>query len=436
MKHYLYIFLILVSMSIPIHATQFGDIPASQVIGNLTKTDDTNVTLTLGGTPTNALLKATSLTLGWTGQLSLARGGTGASLSDPAANTLLGWDDTDNAIGFITVGSGLTYTHATHTLASSGTVTPAALTKTDDTNVTLTLGGTPATALLQASSITVGWAGTLSQARGGFGKSTASTTDGQIPIGKTSDGTWNVNTITAGSGISVTNGAGAITITNTASVAPDTASYITKVAEAGLSGEFALASLATGILKNTTTTGVPSIATAGTDYADLAFKTFAVSGQSDVVADSAADTLTLAAGTNITLTTNAGTDTVTITAAGSAQSHSVTFVVDGSGAVLSTGTKNAIKIPFGGTLTGWLLNGSPSGSVTVDIFRSADGAGLPVTSIIGGGGTKPALSTATENSSTSFTSWTSTTLTAKDNMAISLSGITTSTYCALTLYFQ
>lgn len=43
----------------------------------LTKTDDTNVTLTLGGTPTTALLQATSLTLGWTGQLSVARGGTG-----------------------------------------------------------------------------------------------------------------------------------------------------------------------------------------------------------------------------------------------------------------------------------------------------------------------------------------------------------------------
>lgn len=43
----------------------------------LTKADDTNVTLTLGGTPTTALLRAVSLTLGWTGQLSVARGGTG-----------------------------------------------------------------------------------------------------------------------------------------------------------------------------------------------------------------------------------------------------------------------------------------------------------------------------------------------------------------------
>jgi hypothetical protein len=45
----------------------------------------------------------------------------------------------------------------------------AALTKTNDTNVTLTLGGTPATALLQAASIAAGWTGTLAPARGGFG---------------------------------------------------------------------------------------------------------------------------------------------------------------------------------------------------------------------------------------------------------------------------
>ena len=51
-------------------------------------------------------------------------------------------------------------------------ITPAALTKVDDTNVTLTLGGTPNTALLQATSLTLGWAGQLSVARGGTGLST------------------------------------------------------------------------------------------------------------------------------------------------------------------------------------------------------------------------------------------------------------------------
>jgi len=51
----------------------------------------------------------------------------------------------------------------------AASVTGAALTKTDDTNVTLTLTGTPATALLRATQIAVGWSGTLSVLRGGTG---------------------------------------------------------------------------------------------------------------------------------------------------------------------------------------------------------------------------------------------------------------------------
>lgn len=43
----------------------------------LTRSNDTNVTLTLGGSPTSALLAATSMTLGWSGQLAAGRGGTG-----------------------------------------------------------------------------------------------------------------------------------------------------------------------------------------------------------------------------------------------------------------------------------------------------------------------------------------------------------------------
>ena len=48
--------------------------------------------------------------------------------------------------------------------------------------------------------------------------------------------------------------------------APTTATYILKTANASLPSAQVLGSLATGIVKNTTTTGVLSIATAGTDY--------------------------------------------------------------------------------------------------------------------------------------------------------------------------
>jgi len=54
------------------------------------------------------------------------------------------------------------------------------------------------------------------------------------------------------------------------------------------------------------------------------FNTIAVSGQDNVVADSATDTLTFAAGSNITLTTTAGSDTVTIAASSSSATVTIT----------------------------------------------------------------------------------------------------------------
>jgi len=101
--------------------------------------------------------------------------------------------------------------------AGTSTVTPSALTKTDDTNVTLTLGGTPSTALIAATSLTLGWAGTLSVARGGTGGGSASGTlldnisgfasTGQIV--RTGAGSYAFRTLTApAAGITVSNGSG------------------------------------------------------------------------------------------------------------------------------------------------------------------------------------------------------------------------------------
>ena len=55
-----------------------------------------------------------------------------------------------------------------------------------------------------------------------------------------------------------------------------------------------------------------STATGGTGGAANTFSTIAVAGQPSVVADSTADTLNLVAGTNITIQTDTGTDSITI----------------------------------------------------------------------------------------------------------------------------
>lgn len=57
-------------------------------------------------------------------------------------------------------------------IITTADIPAAALTKVDDANVTMTLGGTPASALLQSASMTLGWNGTLARSRGGTGAST------------------------------------------------------------------------------------------------------------------------------------------------------------------------------------------------------------------------------------------------------------------------
>lgn len=95
-------------------------------------------------------------------------------------------------------------------------------------------------------------------------------------------------------------------------------------------------------LKTVTTQSIADLAAGGN-----AFGTIAVSGQSDVVADSATDTLTLVAGTNITLTTNAGTDTVTINGTGGATLGDGDY---GDVTVSSSGTVITIDTPSSATI--------------------------------------------------------------------------------------
>lgn len=76
-----------------------------------------------------------------------------------------------------------------------------------------------------------------------------------------------------------------------------------------------------------------------------AFKTFAVSGQSSIVADGPTDTLTVAAGNNISLTTDAATDTLTIASTGGSGGGTVTIERNnytGDGSTVAYGVSSTV----------------------------------------------------------------------------------------------
>lgn len=282
---------------------QWSVITASDVTGvAITKTNDTNVTLTLSGSPNDAALQDINLTAGWTGALPMAQGGSGVtyisrwgdpslevgvggpllvypyspgvfvmrttignniqnqnlfmflnafpqtatdffnyltvsndvnitmqSFSNgftniylgfypPGADLILGWTGTlaatrgGTGFGSYTTGQ-ILYADSTTSLArldigTSGQILTVsgglpswqtlglAITKTDDTNVTLTLGGSYTTAVFNAVSLQAGWSGVLTAALGGTGYS--SYTVGQLLYADTTTTLAKLNIGTAG----------------------------------------------------------------------------------------------------------------------------------------------------------------------------------------------------------------------------------------------
>lgn len=86
--------------------------PSYNIAGAITKTDDTNVTLTLGGTPASAALKAVSLALGWSGTLSVARGGLGMGTTPGNRKFLMGNGTGYDLVSFV-AGSGIDINYST-----------------------------------------------------------------------------------------------------------------------------------------------------------------------------------------------------------------------------------------------------------------------------------------------------------------------------------
>jgi len=263
-------------------------------------------------------------------------------------------------------------------------------------------GLTPVTATTGAVSL----AGTLAVAYGGTGQTTY--TDGQLLIGNTTGNTLAKSTLTAGTGISITNGSGSITVTNTSPSSGGTVTSVSVVSANGLAGTVATATTTPAITLSTTITGLLkgngtaiSAATSGTDYApatsgtsilygngsggfsnvtigtgvSFAAGTLSATGSGGTVTSVAALTLGTT-GTDLSSTVANGTTTPVITLnvpTASATNRGAlssadwtTFNNKGSGSVTSvsgTGTVNGITLTGTVTSSGSLTLGGTLGSI-------------------------------------------------------------------------
>lgn len=123
------------------------------------------------------------------------------------------------------------------------------------------------------------------------------------------------------------------------------------------------------------------------------FQNVAVTGQSTVVADSSSDTLNLVAGSNITITTDANTDSVTINSTvsgGEASNTFATIAVSGQNSVVADNSNDTLNLAAGtgisittdsGTDTITITNSQSAGVTNFSALTDALAAGLTVDEI-------------------------------------------------------
>lgn len=295
--------------------------------------------------------------------VTVANGGTGLSTAPTNGQLLIG-NGTGYTLSTLTDGTAISITEGagTITISNTGVVSLAGtanqITASASTGaVTLSIpsafiapGSVQVTTSLTVDTLTPN--GALYAGAAGVVSSTAALTDGQILIGDTGSAPV-ASTITAGSGVTVTNGAGSITISADATALVTTFS-------AGTTG-FTPSSATSGAI---TLAGTLNVANGGTGLTALgtANQVFGVNA-----AGTAAEYKTVAAGTGISVTHGANVITVANTGVTSvALTAPSIFTVSGS-PVTTTGTLDfALNTQTANTV----FAGPTSGGAAVPTFRA------------------------------------------------------------------
>ena len=111
---------------------------------------------------------------------------------------------------------------------------------------------------------------------------------------------------------------------------------------------------------------------------------------------------------------------------------SINYIFDGGGQTVTTGLKGSIVVPFACTINSWSLVASPSGSITVDVWKTplADYPPSVADSITGGA--KPAISAGQQASSSSLGAWT-TAIAEGDTISFNVDAVTDVTIASISL---
>lgn len=103
--------------------------------------------------------------------------------------------------------------------------------------------------------------------------------------------------------------------------------------------------------------------------------------------------------------------------------HTITYVIDGGGATITTGLKGYLEIPFACTIDRWTLLADQSGSIVVDIWKDTYANAPPVVGDVITASAKPTISSATKAQSSTLTGWTAT-ITAGDVLGFNVNSVT------------
>jgi hypothetical protein len=106
--------------------------------------------------------------------------------------------------------------------------------------------------------------------------------------------------------------------------------------------------------------------------------------------------------------TQGANSALAIAVAGTNAAHSncgFSFVIDGQGAVITTGLKGYVEVPFGMWVTRWTIVADQAGTAVVDVLKSSGYAGFPTVPSMAGS-SRPSLNNAQKNEDTTLPGWT------------------------------